>query len=261
MRALVQRVRWAKVSVAGRVVGEIGPGFLTLLGVGRGDTRAELEKLLGKIFKLRVFEDDQGKMNRSLVDVGGGHLIVSQFTLYADCSQGNRPGFSAAAAPEEARALKSMKYYGDWDSGYSKQQSTRPQTIGYGLADSPVGQAAWIFEKLWSWSDCDGDPTNVFSYDEMLDNIMMYWLPNNAASSARIYWESFNTAFLASRIDCPIGYSVFPKEIYKAPRSWADRCSTNLIHWGEPAKGGHFAAFEQPEIFVNEVRTCFAKVR
>ena len=90
---------------------------------------------------------------------------------------------------------------------------------------------------------------------------MMYWLPNNAASSARIYWESFNTAFLASRIDCPIGYSVFPKEIYKAPRSWADRCSTNLIHWGEPAKGGHFAAFEQPEIFVNEVRTCFAKVR
>ena len=164
-------------------------------------------------------------------------------------------------SPEEAEMLAGLQRYDQWDAGYSKQQSTRPQTIGYSLADSPVGQAAWIYEKMWSWSDCKGDPLNVFTYDEMLDNIMLYWLPNNAASSARLYWESFNDGFIAAKMDCPIGYSVFPGEIYKAARSWAERCSTNLIHWGEPPRGGHFAAFEQPELLVDEIRTCFAKVR
>ena len=90
---------------------------------------------------------------------------------------------------------------------------------------------------------------------------MMYWLPNTAASSARLYWQSFNGGFIAETIECPIGYSIFPKEIYKAPKSWAEKCSTNMIYWNETEKGGHFAAFEQPEIFVREVRSCFAKVR
>jgi hypothetical protein len=92
----------------------------------------------------------------------------------------------------EKSALAGMQHYADWDSGYSKQQSTRPQTLGYGLADSPSGQAAWIVEKFWSWMDCDGHPENVASRDELLDNVMLYWLPDTAASSARLYWESFN---------------------------------------------------------------------
>jgi len=105
MKAVVQRVKRARVNVGGEVVGEIGPGLLTLLGVARGDDEADLEALLGKILRLRIFEDDEGKMNRSLADVGGGHLIVSQFTLLADTRKGNRPSFMEAAPPEEAERL------------------------------------------------------------------------------------------------------------------------------------------------------------
>src|SRR5688500_15392284 len=109
MRALIQRVKWAKVEVDGAVVGEIGPGVLTLFGVGAEDEgakgEAEMERLISKILKLRIFEDDAGKMNLSLVDKGYAHLIVSQFTLYGDASKGNRPSFVAAAKPEIANAL------------------------------------------------------------------------------------------------------------------------------------------------------------
>lgn len=161
----------------------------------------------------------------------------------------------------EEEMMAAIAYYDRWDSGYSKQQSTRPQTLGYGLADSPVGQAAWIYEKFWSWMDCNNDPTNALSLDELVDNIMMYWLPNAGASSARIYWESFEGIFAAAELHVPTGCSIYPKEIYKAPRSWAERCIHNLIHWNELERGGHFAAFEQPELFVDELRTCFRHVR
>ena len=162
--------------------------------------------------------------------------------------------------PLEQSALEGMNYYQEWDSGYSKQQSTRPQTVGYGLVDSPVGQMAWIFEKFWRWTDCDGHPENALSRDEMLDNVMLYWLTRSGASSARLYWESFgkrNNDTLAT----PTGCSIYPKEIFRCSRRWAERRFTNIIHWGEPDRGGHFAAFEQPEIFVEEVRNCFRSVR
>ena len=105
MRALIQRVRWAKVHVDGELVGEIGPGILTFLGIGRDDDTTKLEALISKVLRLRIFEDEAGKMNRALKDMQGGHLIVSQFTLYGDCSQGNRPSFVQAAPPEVARLL------------------------------------------------------------------------------------------------------------------------------------------------------------
>lgn len=156
--------------------------------------------------------------------------------------------------PAEAAMAASMQEYAEWDSGYSHQQSTRPQTLGYGLADSPVGQAMWIFEKFWRWTDCDGDPLNALSYDEMLDVITLYWLTNSAASSGRLYWESYKSGFFAVPLKLPVGCSIFAKEIYRAPRSWAEQCMSQLVYWGEVAKGGHFAAFEQPRLFVNEVR-------
>jgi epoxide hydrolase len=102
-----------------------------------------------------------------------------------------RPNVEGQPTPEEARALKGIEHYGEWDSGYSKQQSTRPQTLGYGLTDSPSGQAAWILEKFWAWTDCDGHPENILGRDELLDNVMLYWVTATAASSARLYWESF----------------------------------------------------------------------
>lgn len=171
------------------------------------------------------------------------------------------PPYDTLSVKEEAM-LTAMAQYQRWESGYSVQQMTRPQTLGYGLADSPVGQAAWIFEKFNAWMDCNGDSLNVLSYDELLDNIMLYWLQNCGASSARLYWESFEGAFIADRpIPLPCGYSVFAKELYQAPRSWAERCTPHLIHWNELEKGGHFPALEQPDIFVQELRACFQNFR
>jgi pimeloyl-ACP methyl ester carboxylesterase len=150
--------------------------------------------------------------------------------------------------------------YRDWDSGYSKEQSTRPQTIGYGLVDSPVALCGWILEKYWAWTDCDGDPANVLTRDEMLDNVMVYWLTSSGASSARLYWESFN-ARPGNEVTVPMGASIFPKEIFRPSRRWAEKRFVDIRQWNELDRGGHFAAFEQPEVFVNEVRSFFRLVR
>jgi pimeloyl-ACP methyl ester carboxylesterase len=160
----------------------------------------------------------------------------------------------------EQQALAGMKHYQDWDSGYSKQQSTRPQTLGYGLVDSPAGQAAWILEKFWAWTDCNGHPENALSRDEMLDNIMLYWLTGSGASSGRLYWESFGS-FSGGDVEAPTGCSIFPKEIFRCSRRWAEQRYKNIIYWNDLDQGGHFAAFEQPEIFVGELRNCFRQVR
>lgn len=162
--------------------------------------------------------------------------------------------------PAEQAALAGFEHYSQWESGYSKQQSTRPQTLGYGLADSPVGQMAWIVEKFYAWTDCEKDgvkhPEHAVSRDELLDNVMLYWLNNCGASSARLYWESFNNPGLEP-IDLPVGCSVFPREIMQTSKRWAARRYRKLVYWNEPERGGHFAALEQPECFVEEVRSCF----
>ena len=162
----------------------------------------------------------------------------------------------------EQSALEAMKFYQDHDSGYSKQQSTRPQTLGYGLVDSPIGQASWIIEKFYQWTDCEGHPENVLSRDELLDNVMMYWLPGTGASSARIYWESFGAGGTSTdKISLPTGCSIFPREIFKTSKRWAESRFTNLIHFNVLEKGGHFAAIERPKTFVDEIQTCFRQVR
>ena len=161
---------------------------------------------------------------------------------------------------DEAKvAIAGRAHYQDWDSGYSKQQSTRPQTVGYGLVDSPVAQMTWIVEKFWSWMDCDGHPENVLSKDELLDNVMLYWVTASGASSARIYWESFGT-FGRGNVAVPTGVAAFPKEIIRTPRSWAEG-RYNITHWTKMDKGGHFAAFEQPELLVEDLRLFFATIR
>ncbi len=166
----------------------------------------------------------------------------------------------AALTDREKQALADTQRFAQQGQGYAALQSTRPQTLGYGLTDSPAGQAAWIYEKLAEWTDSGGDPLTVLSFDEMLDNIMLYWLPGNAASSARLYWES-HASFNDSPIDLPVACSIFPGEIIRPSRSWAMRKYTKLIHWGEPPRGGHFAAFEQPELFVDEIRVAFRSIR
>lgn len=162
----------------------------------------------------------------------------------------------------EKDALASAQNYWDWESGYSKEQSTRPQTVGYGLVDSPIAQAAWIIEKFWAWTENDGHPEYALTRDELLDNVMMYWLPGAGASSARIYWQSFaGISEKQKEVHVPTGVSMYPQEIFRSSRRWVEERFKNLVHYNVLDKGGHFAAFEQPEIFVDEVRTCFRHMR
>ncbi|HME17227.1 MAG TPA: epoxide hydrolase [Mycobacterium sp.] len=161
---------------------------------------------------------------------------------------------------DEQQALAAYAEHRQWGTGYSKQQSTRPQTLGYGLVDSPVGQLAWIVEKFWAWTDCDGHPENAVSRDELLDNVMLYWITGSGASSARLYWESFNSFITDGRVELPTGVAAFPKEILRTPRRWCE-AAYNITHWTTMPRGGHFAAFEQPELFVDDVRAFFATVR
>lgn len=174
-----------------------------------------------------------------------------------------------AGPPREARenptdadkhAFDRMQYYQEWDSGYSKQQGTRPQSLGYGLVDSPVGLAGWIYEKLHAWSDNSGCAWELLGRDAILDNIMLYWLPATGASAARLYWESFGRV-KPGEITIPSGVSAFPKDITPAPRSWLERRMKNLVYYNELDRGGHFAAWEQPALFVQELRKCFAPLR
>jgi pimeloyl-ACP methyl ester carboxylesterase len=161
---------------------------------------------------------------------------------------------------DEQQALAAYAEHRQWGTGYSKQQSTRPQTLGYGLVDSPVGQLAWIVEKFWAWTDCDGHPENAVSRDELLDNVMLYWITGSGASSARLYWESFNSFITDGRVELPTGVAAFPKEILRTPRRWCE-AAYNITHWTTMPRGGHFAAFEQPDLFVDDVRAFFATVR
>ena len=165
-------------------------------------------------------------------------------------------GDFADLTPAEAKTVERMQYYQDHDAGYAKLQGTRPQTVGYALADSPVGQAAWIYEKFQAWTDNEGVAEEALSRDEMLDIISLYWLTNSAASSGRLYWESAG-AFKAQRLEQPVGVSIFAKEIFRPSRRWAERSYPDLVHWNELPVGGHFAAFEQPALFAQELQACF----
>jgi pimeloyl-ACP methyl ester carboxylesterase len=171
-----------------------------------------------------------------------------------------QPEDFAQLTEREQAAVDKMKNYQDFDSGYAKQQSTRPQSIGYGLVDSPAALAAWIYEKYYQWTDNNGTPEDALSTDEMLDNIMLYWLTASGASAARLYWESFSHMH-GEPLQLPVGVSIFPEELFRPSRRWAERAYDNIIHWNELDKGGHFAAFEQPVAFSKEVRDCFRPLR
>ncbi|WP_343728480.1 epoxide hydrolase [Duganella sp.] len=167
----------------------------------------------------------------------------------------------ATLSADEQRAVDGMGRFLSGEYGYFNEQATRPQTVGEVLSSTPVGQAAWIYEKFQAWSDNGGDVENVLTRDEILDDISLYWLTNTAASSARIYWENSPSSFSGGRLDLPVAVSVFPKEIYRAPRSWAEATYPQMIYWNEVERGGHFAAFERPALFVAELRAGFAKLR
>jgi pimeloyl-ACP methyl ester carboxylesterase len=175
------------------------------------------------------------------------------------------------ASERERQAFADYEWHAQWGTGYQIQQSTRPQTLGYGLVDSPVAQLAWVVEKFWAWTDCEGDPYTIFTREQLLDNISVYWFTATGASSARLYWEGATLVRGGPNADpavpgvgpvsVPTGCSVFPREIRRPSRRQAEVRFQNVHWWNEPARGGHFAAFEQPALFVDEVRSAFRPLR
>lgn len=170
----------------------------------------------------------------------------------------------AYPTPEEQAAYGAAGRFADEQFGYFKEQATRPQTMGYSLADSPVGQAMWIYEKFQAWTDNRGNLEDTPSLDAMLEDISLYWLTDTAASSARSYRQNSQgkpAGFSAGRIELPMAAIIIPREIYRSPRKSVEASWPNLFYWHEVHRGGHFAAFEQPPLFVAEMRTCFASIR
>ena len=155
-------------------------------------------------------------------------------------------------------AMAEMGEFQTHETGYQAIQGTKPQTLAYGLTDSPAGLAAWIVEKFRAWSDCGGDVRNSFTFDRLLDNIAIYWITGTINSSTRMYYESFGPgrATPSPPVTVPVGHTVYPREMYRPPRAWAE-ATFDIIHWAEAPRGGHFAAMEVPDIFVDDIRECF----
>jgi pimeloyl-ACP methyl ester carboxylesterase len=173
---------------------------------------------------------------------------------------------------EERAALDAIKTFTTSGFGYFLEQSTRPQTIGYALLDSPVALAAWLldhdtdsYEKI-SRAFLHGKPSGHLTRDEIVDNITLYWLTGTGASAARWYWELGRAQALAAgqpppEVSLPVGFTTFPGEIFQAPRSWVEQSYPNLIYFNKVDKGGHFAAWEEPQLFSEEVRAAFRSLR
>jgi len=183
--------------------------------------------------------------------------------IHLNMALGVPPEGDAALTDEEQADLRAMRLFVKEESGYANEQGTKPQTLGVGLNDSPAGLLAWIVEKFRAWSDCDGHPENCFTRDQMLTNVMLYWATQTIASSARLYWESRHSAMSAQPrpfVDVPTGVARYPGEPLRWPRSWVES-QYNVVHWAPMERGGHFAAMEQPELFVEDLRTFFRGAR
>ncbi|MEH7872139.1 epoxide hydrolase family protein [Rhizobium laguerreae] len=167
----------------------------------------------------------------------------------------------AGLTADEKAAYEQMNALYTKGAGYALMMVTRPQTLGYALTDSPVGLAAWYYDKFADWTYSGGDPEKSLTKDEMLDDISLYWFTGTATSGARLYWENNANNFNAVDIKIPAAITVFPGEIYQAPRSWAEKAYHNLIYYNKVDKGGHFAAWEQPGLFSSELRAAFRTLR
>lgn len=189
-------------------------------------------------------------------------------TVPAEAAKALQSGGPAPAglSKQEQAAFESLDYFYKKNCGYAALMVTRPQTLGYGLSDSPAGLAAFFYDKFAQWTDSGGEPERSLTRDEMLDDITLTWLTGTATSGARLYWENNNNNFNAAdqktaEILIPVAVTVFPGEIYRAPKSWTERAYPNLSYFHEVDRGGHFAAWEQPKLFAAELRAAFKPLR
>jgi microsomal epoxide hydrolase len=183
--------------------------------------------------------------------------------LHLNLPLADPPDEPVTLTDQDKADLAAIQQFSREESGYANEQSTKPQTLGVALNDSPAGLLAWIVEKFRGWSDCDGDPENVFTRDQLITNVMTYWVTRTITSSARLYWEHMHPGPGVGAPDyvaVPTGVARYPKEVLPFPRSWVER-RYNLTYWADMPRGGHFAAMEQPELFVDDVRAFFRTLR
>lgn len=203
---------------------------------------------------------DWGSVVSARLSVIDSHRVAGLHLPIPFVDLGAEPDPAESMNEFEKRGAAVGAEYAASGTGYFVEQMTKPQTLGYGLADSPVSQLAWIVEKFHGWTDCAGHPENVISRDALLDNVMLYWLSNTGASAARIYWESL-ADLPQDEVTVPTGCSIFPAEMIRVPRARAETRLSDIRYWNELPVGGHFASLEQPETFVDELRTFFRLVR
>jgi pimeloyl-ACP methyl ester carboxylesterase len=183
--------------------------------------------------------------------------------IHLNMPVGTRPEAPVELTAEEQDDLAAMGIFQREEAAYANEQGTKPQTIGAALNDSPAGLLAWIVEKFRTWSDCDGHLENCFSRDQLITNVMLYWVTQTSASAARLYWETNQSGVLKEKlpfINVPTGVARYPKEVLRWPRSWVEQ-QYNLTHWAVMPRGGHFAAMEQPELFGDDLQEFFRTVR
>jgi pimeloyl-ACP methyl ester carboxylesterase len=189
-----------------------------------------------------------------------GHCVA----LHLNMAIASPPEDPAPLTDEEQADLATMTRFQRDEAAYAQLQGSKPQTLGMALNDSPAGLLSWIVEKFRTWSDCDGDPENCFTRDQLITNVMLYWVTKTFTSSARLYWETMHSGVLQEPPDyvkVPTGVARYPKEeILRFPRSWVEQ-RYNVTHWAVMPRGGHFAAMEQPELFVDDLRTFFRTFR
>ncbi len=164
---------------------------------------------------------------------------------------------------QEQADMADYAHFEQQETGYQKIQGTKPQTLGHALNDSPAGLCAWIAEKFRTWTDCDGVIENAVSRDRLLTNVMVYWVTETITSSARMYYETFKSGrvgIIGAKVEVPTGVARFPKEIMRFPRAWVEN-HYDVVHWTDMPRGGHFAAMEQPELFVDDVRSFCRRFR
>ncbi|MGW6650165.1 epoxide hydrolase [Streptomyces sp. CB02130] len=201
-----------------------------------------------------------GDWGGNITTVLGGRFpdrVIGVHSTFAEAP----PGLTTDGLTEtERRWTEETQDFWGRRAAYAKQQATRPQTIGYALVDSPVGLLAWILDKFAEWSDTVDSPFETISRDRVLDNVTLYWLTRTGASAARIYYESHNSLDPALRVDVPAAITMYPRDIEKTPRPWAQERYRNIVRWRAPEAGGHFPSLEMPRFFVADLREGLAAV-
>ncbi|MFC9472339.1 epoxide hydrolase family protein [Nocardia sp. NPDC056952] len=228
-------------------------------GWGTEKIAAAWVELMGRL-GYREFVAHGGDWGGNITTVLGGRFPEHVLGIHSTFAEAP-PGLTTDGLTDlECAWIEETRDFWRHRAAYAKQQATRPQTIGYSLVDSPVGLLAWILDKFAEWTDTEDSPFETLSIDHVLDDVTLYWLTRTGASAARIYYESHNSLDPELRVDVPSAITMYPRDIEKCPRVWAQERYRQIVHWGSPDSGGHFPSLEAPEYFVEDLREGLAAV-